>query len=290
MRPVKDIFVEEYWDIAFRKFSENDTIVSATKSKYVFDELKSTKRFWYADPFLFEKEGMLFLFVEMFDNVTEKGLIGYSEFINGKFTRPQAALEEKFHLSYPYVFEKDGVVYMMPETRDDGCIQLYRAERFPNKWVKDRIILQIKDAVDTVIFKDNILTSVITAPAEKKTQLEIYNMSNNNAPMKNPVKSADQISRGAGRIIEHKGKVIRPAQNCTNAEYGAGLIFYEVDLDKKSYTEKIFSQLSPSQIECGNEKIYGIHTYARTGNIEVVDVKRKRFNWERILWIIKRKI
>ena len=99
MRPLKEIFSEEYWDIAFRRYSADDTVVEANKKAYYFDELKATKRYWYADPFLFEKKGKTYLFVEMFDNVKEKGLIGYSEFIDGKFTQPQVVLEESFHLS-----------------------------------------------------------------------------------------------------------------------------------------------------------------------------------------------
>ena len=96
MRPLKEIFIEEYWDIAFRRYSNNDTVVDADKKSYAFDELKATKRYWYADPFLFEKNNRTYLFVEMFDNMTEKGLIGYSEFIGGKFIQPQVVLEEKF--------------------------------------------------------------------------------------------------------------------------------------------------------------------------------------------------
>ena len=289
MRPLKEIFVEEYWDIAFRRYSNNDTVVDADKKSYAFDELKATKRYWYADPFLFEKNSRTYLFVEMFDNVTEKGLIGYSEFIGGKFTQPQVVLEEKFHLSYPYVFEENGIVYMMPETRDNGCIQLYRAVKFPTEWVKDRVIVKIKDAVDTVIDGENIITSVITSPVEMETQLEIYDIKTGNETFSNPVKNADQISRGAGRIFMHGNKKIRPAQNCTNAEYGTGLIFYEMKKDGNGYDEEKYSVLLPSQISCGKEKISGVHTYARTDEIEIVDVKKKRKNLKRIYWIIKKK-
>ena len=58
MRPLKEIFIEEYWDIAFRRYSNNDTVVDADKKSYAFDELKATKRYWYADPFLFEKNNV----------------------------------------------------------------------------------------------------------------------------------------------------------------------------------------------------------------------------------------
>ncbi len=290
MRPVKEIFIEEYWDIAFRRYSADDTVVEADKKAYYFDELKATKRYWYADPFLFEKNGKTYLFVEMFDNVKEKGLIGYSEFIDGKFTQPQVVLEESFHLSYPYVFEENDIVYMMPETRDDGCIQLYRAKKFPTEWVKDRVVVKIKDAVDTVIDCDDIITSVITSPAEMKTQLEIFNIKTGKPSFENPVKPTDQISRGAGRIIEHKGMRLRPAQNCTNANYGSGLIFYEINKSESSYSEKKYSELFPSQIASGNDTVLGVHTYARTNEIELVDVKKKRFNLRRIIWIVKKKL
>lgn len=290
MRPLKEIFIEEYWNIAFRRYSNNDTVVDADKKSYAFDELKATKRYWYADPFLFEKNNRTYLFVEMFDNMTEKGLIGYSEFIGGKFTQPQVVLEEKFHLSYPYVFEENGVVYMMPETRGDECIQLYRAVKFPTEWVKDRVIVKIKDAVDTVIDGEDIITSVITSPGEMKTQLEIYDIKTGKPSFKNPVKPTDQITRGAGRIISHKGMRLRPAQNCTNASYGSGLIFYEINKSENSYSEKKYSELFPSQIASGNDTVLGVHTYARTENIEIVDVKKERINLKRIYWIIKKKI
>lgn len=289
MRPVKEIFIEEYWNIGFRHCTDSDTVVDADKDLYSFDELKATKRYWYADPFLFEKDGRTYLFVEMFDNVTERGLIGFSEFVDNRFTQPQVVLEESFHLSYPYVFEENGVVYMMPETRDDGCIQLYRAEEFPTKWVKDRVIVKIKDAVDTVNDGDDIITSVITSPVEMKTRLEIYDRKTGKPTFQNPVKPDDQISRGAGRIVEHKGKNFRPAQDCTNAEYGAGLIFYEMKKDENGYNEKKYSELVPSQISCGKEKIFGVHTYARKGEVEIVDVKKRRINIKRIYWIILKK-
>ncbi|HCT16854.1 MAG TPA: hypothetical protein DIW36_05630 [Ruminococcaceae bacterium] len=290
MRPLKEIFIEEYWDIAFRRYSNDDTVADADKKSYAFDELKATKRYWYADPFLFKKDDQTFLFVEMFDNVTEKGVIGCSKFIDGKFTQPTVVLEESFHLSYPYVFEENGIVYMMPETRDDGCIQLYRAEKFPTEWGKDRVIVKIEDAVDTVIDGDDIITSVITSPAEMKTQLEIYNIKTGEPSFKNPVKSADQISRGAGRIIDHNGMRLRPAQNCTNANYGSGLIFYEISKSENNYSEKKYSELFPSQIISDSGKIFGVHTYAKTENIEIVDVKKKRIKLKRIYWIIKKKI
>ena len=152
------------------------------------------------------------------------------------------------------------------------------------------MIVKIKDAVDTVIDGENIITSVITSPVEMKTQLEIYDIKTGKPSFKNPVKPTDQITRGAGRIISHNGMRLRPAQNCTNASYGSGLIFYEINKSENSYSEKKYSELFPSQIASGNDTVLGVHTYARTNEIEIVDVKKKRINLKRIYWIILKRI
>ena len=42
--------------------------------------------------------------------------------------------EEPFHLSYPHVFAHGSEVYMTPETLALGCVVLYRADPFPERW------------------------------------------------------------------------------------------------------------------------------------------------------------
>lgn len=69
-----------------------------------------------ADPFLFVKDGTLFLFYEdkkLFHNgviamISTKDLVSWTE--------PVVVLKESCHLSYPWVFEKNGSIYMIPET------------------------------------------------------------------------------------------------------------------------------------------------------------------------------
>lgn len=289
MRPLKKIIIESYWEIAFRQCSDDDNIVASSSKEYDFARIKSNRRYWYADPFLFEKDGKIYLFFEMFDNKKGKGLIGFSEFKNEKFTQPQIVLEEVFHLSFPFVFEENGVVYMMPETVADGCIQLYRAENFPFSWVKDRVILKIKNASDTVMLCENIITSKKIDPKKRTVQLEMYNRRNGKPAMKNPIKAADSLSRCAGRIFEYNGKLLRPAMNCVDV-YGGALIFYEIKQNDISYRETLYSKFTPQQIKCGKGKICGTHTYARIGNVEVIDIQKKRFNPKKILWAVCRKL
>lgn len=289
MRPIKDLLVEEYWDIGFRFYKNNDTVIDGSKKE--FNLLKANKRYWYADPFLFEKDGETFLFVEMFDNITEVGLIGVSRFADGKFTEPEPVLKENFHLSYPYVFEEDGKIYMMPETHEDNCIQLYEAVEFPYKWEKSRVILRSENVVDTVIYKDKIITSKVTKPVEMITHLEIYDKQTGERFSAFPASEDNQLNRGAGKIFTDSGRIIRPAQNCLDAFYGKGIILYEIkEMTDTNYIEEKIGEIKPENISAGEPAVTGTHTYARTDTLEVVDIKRKRFNFRRLLWIIKRKI
>ncbi len=286
MRPVKDILREEYWNIAYRFCGDNETLLDGKGG--IFAVLPESKRYWYADPFLFEHGGKMYLFVEMFDNVTEKGLIGVSMLGENGFSVPEVVLEESFHLSYPYVFEEGGEIYMMPETMGDGCIQLYKAVDFPYKWEKHSVLVSEKGMVDTVICGDWLIASRVTDSAKKETRLQLFKKDTGAPHMANGYIQANQISRGAGRIFERNGKLIRPAQNCLKGVYGAGLVFYSVDeISDDCCSETEVFRLEPSQIKlCKGSPAEGVHTYARCGNVEIVDIKKYRFNFKRVCWIL----
>jgi hypothetical protein len=286
MRPIKEIFLEEYWNIAFREAEEND-YVFINKNK-AFKTLKEDNRYWYADPFLFEYKNEIWLFAEAFDNKTEKGVIACMKYQNGGFSSPEVVLEEDFHLSYPYIYEENGEVFMMPETSSDGSIQIYKALDFPKKWVKHKTLINIENAVDTVIFGDKLVTSVVTDSYEKRVDVDVYDI-NTGEYIKSLHKNSQQ-ARGAGRVFSADGKDIRPAQDCTNGVYGAGLVFYHIEeTDDGIHEEKLYT-LAPENFSASNKNAEGVHTYARAGNLEVLDFKRKRFNLRRILWIIQKKL
>ncbi len=290
MRSIKDLFFEEYWEIGYRKYTDDTSVVNG-KGQYDFNVLKSDKRFWYADPFLFEKDGKTFLFIEMFDNRTEIGVIGYSELVNGKFTKPKVILKETFHISYPYIFEKDGEIYMMPESHNDKCIQLYKAVNFPDKWEKSHTLIDDINTADTVLENGMLITSVICPENDMSIDLCVYDKDLKPCSY-NPVYSHSYTKRGAGKCFNHNGKRIRPAQSCENQQYGCKLYFNEIEqCDSQGYSEKAFTEITPQSITTSSsKKITGIHTYARTNEIEIVDIKSSRFNLYRLFYILKRKL
>lgn len=287
MRPVKEFFIEEYWDIAYRIQSDNSVLETGKFDHYKC--LKASKRYWYADPMLFEYNNEIFLFLEMFDNISGLGVIGYSRYVNGEFCEPKAVIRECFHMSYPYVFEKDGDIFMMPETSADGCIQLYKAVEFPDKWEKYEVMINVKNAVDTVFLNENcLLTSIVENSFDKTTRLERYDIISKKKY--EDTFEASQHTRGAGRIFRYNGKKIRPAQDCSGGIYGLGLIFYEIIQSDKSYSEKELFRLSYCDVENVSGKVNGVHTYAKTDTMEVIDCKRKRFNPFLPYYIIRKKL
>ena len=65
---------------------------------------------------------------------TDRGEIAHATSRDGAaWTYRSVVLREPFHLSYPQVFEWDGAIYMVPESRQDAAVHLYVAEAFPTR-------------------------------------------------------------------------------------------------------------------------------------------------------------
>ena len=105
---------------------------SARASAGGWRELPDDRSRFYADPFPIERDGRMFLFVEDFAHAAGYGVISVVEFdANGPVGTPRPVLDTGSHLSYPFVFEHEGRVWMVPESGAAGTIDLYRADRFP---------------------------------------------------------------------------------------------------------------------------------------------------------------
>ena len=68
------------------------------------------------------------MFFEVFNAETAKGEIALATSNDlHSSTHEGSVLVEPFHLSYPFVFEWNGVLYTIPETWEAECVRLYRA-------------------------------------------------------------------------------------------------------------------------------------------------------------------
>lgn len=130
-----------------------------------------------ADPFLFSYNGRLYLFYERQDRWYGIGHI-CMRFTNDMqvWSDEIDVLKEAFHLSFPYVFEDNGKVYMLPEAGYSGTIRLYEAcNDNLSKWKLSKVIIDEKRQwVDSSIIKRGQSTICLHLLKKKKFSINIY--------------------------------------------------------------------------------------------------------------------
>lgn len=272
-------FADVEWFVAIRK--HNDSPIEQQK-KYKVQLLNNTWRYWCADPFVFEKNGNTYVFMEIYDKIKQRGFIGYRIIAgNGNASKIYPCLDIGKHMSYPFIFEDGGTVYMMPECYQSNKLIIYRAERFPDVWVEDETALDAVKVCDSNILEINgqryLTTMQIHGMPYQYDQLSLYVWNNRQwvSSDKNPVVVGAEKARNGGAYFIDHGRVIRPAQNCADS-YGENLSFLELtEISKDEYAENEVSQLHITDIvvENSRKQFDGIHTYNTNGKYDVIDLR-----------------
>ncbi|CAN6441738.1 unnamed protein product [Victoria cruziana] len=200
-----------------------------------------------ADPFLFvqhspnEKGYTLYMFFETKNSLTMQGDIGVAFSVDKGTTWKYLgiALDEEWHLSYPYVFKYQGQIYLMPEGNKKGDLRLYRALEFPLRWTLEKVLIK-KPLIDATMIQYGghywIFGSDFTRfGTEKNAELEIWYSSSPLGPWQqhkqNPVHSRDKSlgARNAGRPFIYEGSLYRSGQDCGET-YGRKIRVYKVEI------------------------------------------------------------
>jgi hypothetical protein len=230
-----------------------------------------------ADPFPFSRGGRQFLFFEDYRYDDHKGVISFVEIDgSGAATTPQTVLETDCHLSYPFLFEWQDNVYMMPETSARRTIEVYRAVEFPHRWTFDRNVMRDIGASDSTIYRVGNLYWLFTntaAPSGKwDEELSLFFAEAPLGPWtahpRNPVVTDVRRARPAGNLFMSQGRLIRPAQDCS-VRYGYAVTFNLVEtLSTTEYRERPVDVIRPDWwpgAVC-------THTINRTAYIEALDL------------------
>lgn len=274
------------WFIAIRRRSGLRTAMTDREGFRAM--LPPTGRF-YADPALIKAGDKTYLFLEDYDFSKNRALISYAELsAEGAVGKPVAVLERDYHLSYPYVFAHDGQTYMIPESRENNTIELYRAVEFPGKWELSKVLARNVPAVDSTIFEDQgklwLFANIPQPGASSFDELHLFYSdcleSEWTPHPKNPIVSDVRRARPAGALFREGGKLIRPSQDCS-LRYGAALVFNEIKtLSTIDYREVPVGRIDPDWYPGS----ICTHTYNRTEEFEVLDgmiLKRmlRLFRW-----------
>jgi hypothetical protein len=241
---------------------------------------------FYADPFLFEQQGKSYLFFEELPFATNKGIISMVEVAgDGRCSPPRPVLETETHLSYPFVFEWRGQIYMLPEARDSGKISLFRAVNFPDCWKLEKDLIEDVWAVDPTLVEHAGRFWLFAGGVEKhgdiNSELYLFFAESPLGPWMphplNPVVSDVRRARPAGRPFLRDGCLVRPGQDCSVRYGGAVVLNRVVALSETQYREEPCGKLENDWL-AGN---LGSHTFNSSEHFEAID--GRRLIWRRLL-------
>ena len=236
----------------------------------------------WADPFVIEKNGRYFVFFEELPYAQGRAHISMMEISrDGRLSPVQRVLETDYHLSYPFVFEHEGQLYMIPESGRNSSVELYRCVDFPLAWRLERVLIEGVRLVDATLHKGRdrwwmFANSAAGASRVFDDELHVFHADRLLGEWKphprNPVKSDARSSRPAGRLFEREGVLYRPAQICV-PRYGAGLAIQRVTkLTPQDYVERQVERILPPP----QTGLFGLHTMNRAGDLTVVDAFTRR--------------
>jgi hypothetical protein len=233
-------------------------------------------RFW-ADPHVLQLGSRYYVFVEEMLYARGRGRISVIEIDeDGRSGEARTVLEEPHHLSYPFVFEHDGDVYMVPESAERGTVDLYRATAFPDRWTFVEHLMTGLDAYDATLLLEHdrwwLFASVIKYPGAGSGELNLYSSDRLiggdwRLHPASPLSSLVTGSRPAGAVLRRNGRLYRPAQD-GSGRYGRAIKLYEIrEVTEDTYREELVSSIEPAW----NRRITRTHTLAHAGRLTVLD-------------------
>jgi hypothetical protein len=237
-----------------------------------------------ADPFLVRHEQRNWLFYEEFEYLRNKGRLAVCEVDEDArwLGRPATILDCPYHLSYPHVFFHEDTWWMVPESCENGTVDLYRCQRFPNVWSKELTLLHV-DACDTTLHLQQGCWWLFTAvrnPRDGERHLEIYTSPRLASPEWQPhpvngrllyADAPNGSQRPAGPLLRVGERWLRPSQHSPDY-YGQGCRFYEI----QRLTPEEFVETPASLPDLPTARN---HHICLQGDLCVIDVKERISYW-----------
>ncbi|MBO6727367.1 MAG: hypothetical protein JJ911_17050 [Rhizobiaceae bacterium] len=266
-----------HWRVGWRKAAEgNDVWARHDLGGGQWQVLADPGDHFYADPFPCFRDGRDYLFFEDLDHKTDKGVISVVAFgDDGKPGEARVVLEEPWHLSYPFLIQEEGEIYMIPEASLSGEISIYRAIDFPLGWRKEAVLVSGVEAADATVIRHGgrywMFAVVRDGIGGYSDTLAIWHAPALFGPWTahqgNPLLVDDRTARPAGNMVVRDGVLWRPVQDCRNG-YGAALGLARVDkLNTRSFEQTVETVLRPNAEWPGRK----LHTLNSNGRIETID-------------------
>ena len=234
-----------------------------TGSKGFFDRITSSPvqlimpkdEFW-ADPFLFHHDDKDYLFFENYSYKTKRGKISCGILEDGQLSEIGDVLDFNFHLSFPFIFEENGKIYLMPESSENKKLQVFKAVAFPFKWELYATAFEGEAVGDAFFHTDE----------EQQKWLFLNKQAAKTAPMNSEL--FIYVARNGGSIFKHNNQWYRPSQRNVDGVYGRALNINRIDkLTIDEYIETTVQIIEPDF----DKNLMGLHHLQQCNGTFVFD-------------------
>jgi hypothetical protein len=273
---LKKLFYFDEWSIGL----SNCKIEEFYKNKHKIIWFKNfSKTSYNADPFGFQIKDKKFIIFEEYSQILKRGRIAVAEIKNDSLINKKIILDNKKHLSYPFIFIENDEIFVICESYKSNKLDLYKIDKTNLSLQKIREIFTNLEAIDPSILKFNNKYWLFYSKKEKAEE-ELYlayaNSLHENFIQhpKNPIKSCKASARSAGTPFIINDQIYRPAQNCQKF-YGEKITINKINiLNENDFIEEIcYEILPPNSIS----NSIGIHTISNFGDLTLIDCLKKKF-------------
>jgi hypothetical protein len=243
----------------------------------VFQPIVSPREVFWADPFPIERGGRRYIFIEEFLYSTRLGRIACLEIDDGgRVTDRRTVLEKPYHLSYPFIFEHQGRLFMIPESGKNKTVDLYSCTAFPYEWKFVKTLMEGTAAFDTTLLEHAgkwwMFVNLQDEGGSSWDTLHLFYADNpvngrwTPHPL-NPIVQDVSSARPAGRIFRRDGVLIRPSQD-SSQRYGYATKFNRIlRLSETEYEEQCEYTFAPAR----PSHILATHTWNSIAGLTAID-------------------
>lgn len=260
----------ERWSVAFlNTFWEEASLSKGTV-------IKNLPNHFFADPFVHTKDAKTICFVEDYNYIDKKGSIRAIELVDAKsYVILDTVIEEPFHMSFPYLFEYDDELYMVPETSENNAIRLYKCIEYPLKWQYQKNLMSDIKVVDTMIFKHEERWWLL-CNGQRDNGLSLMAFYTDN-PLSgdwvehnaNPLVFDISKGRNGGVLYDRESNPIRVRQKSEFNQYGKSFSLAKIkELTINSFKEEEIKKVNPNFFK----DIKGCHHMHSNGEFTVYDI------------------
>lgn len=257
--------------------------------------LKPDNKAWYADSIPYILDGRQYVFVEAFEKYKAKGAIGVCELsAEGILSRPEIILREPFDLSFPHIFTVNGRHYMMPACSDAEQLRIYETQGDVHHWTLYKAFENVGKLTNSIAYHGDdgalyFLCCRVNPENRYQTRLLQFRVHDFDQPDKASLELCWEQekytyeARNGGALLNEGDKTLRVAQQSTAKIYGKAIVINQLEqLDAHGLAESVVHKITPSTEKVDLPQFlyrkWGIHTYGKTGEFEIIDLLVQRFS------------